>query len=157
MEAAFNARVDPLLPSGTCVTLHLYLPSGEFLAEAIELTSGSTCRFVDALETGMITPELDTAYRFGDHRFEYSYVLVYNGIELLNGTMWDELVRDHGLSLEEPNDIIIVATEVDWDFFLRRKARITMRAQPSLLPSIAAGARIIFPDLLTRASVSRVH
>ena len=32
-----------------------------------------------------------------------------------------------------------------------------MRAQPSLLPSIAAGARIIFPDLLTRASVSRVH
>ena len=64
----------------------------------------------------MILPELDTAYRFGDHRFEYSYVLVYNGIELLNGTTWAELVLDHGLSLEEPNDIIIATTEVAWFF-----------------------------------------
>ena len=114
MEAALNALLDPHLPYGTCVALHLYLPSGDFLTEAIRLTCESTCRFVNALENGMILPELDTAYRFGDHRFEYGYVLVCNGIELLNGTTWAELVLDHGLSLEEPNDITIVTTEVDW-------------------------------------------
>ena len=102
----------PRLPPGTMVTLHLYMVSGEFVAAATEPATEGIERFVQHLEEGLITPELDKKYRFGDERRDdFGYALVWNGIELLDGRIWEDLVLDHGLSLHGPNDIIVVITE----------------------------------------------
>ena len=43
---------------------------------------------------------------------EFCYLLVWNGMELQDGRVWGDLVDDHGMSVIEPNDIIVVTVEI---------------------------------------------
>ena len=110
-SASEEVPASPRLLPGTRVTLHLYLASGEFVAELKELTHTTICRFAQDLEEGLITPEFDLEYRFPFDR-EYCYLLTWNGHYLLDGRTWSDFIRDHGMSVTEPNDIIVVTAEI---------------------------------------------
>ena len=91
------------------VTLHLYLPSGEFVIEVTQRMQGSIARFVQDLEEGNITPALDL--ELGDRLSTVYYLLVWNDIVLREGLNWGNLVLELGMSLTEPNDITVVYVE----------------------------------------------
>ena len=109
-SASEEVPASPRLLPGTRVTLHLYLPSGEFVAEHKELIHTTICRFAQDLEEGLIAPELGLEYRFDDD-LEFCYLLVRNAMELMDGRKWEDLIRDHGMSVDEPNDVIVVTAE----------------------------------------------
>ena len=101
----------PWIPPPRRVTLHLYLPSGEFVAETTQGMHDGIERFVQDLEEGLITPALGLEL-WNPFDAEFCYLLVWNGMELLDGRVWEDLVDDHGMSVTEPNDIINVTAEV---------------------------------------------
>ena len=52
-----------LTASGFCITLHLYRPSGEFVCEHLVLVGMGVDVFTQALEEGLVTPELNFTQR----------------------------------------------------------------------------------------------
>ena len=95
------------------VTLRLYWTSGEFVAECKELTDTSIWRFTEALMCGYITQELFLDYPRYPHR-ECVYALVWDNQcvgKIDDARTWEDLIRDHGMARDEPNDINIVLTE----------------------------------------------
>ena len=92
------------------VTLHLYLPTGEFVIEVTQRMHWSIFGFVQDLERGNITPALDL--ELGDRLSTPCYRLVWNDMVLEEGLNWGNLVVDHGMSLIEPNDITVVTVEI---------------------------------------------
>ena len=91
------------------VTLHLYLPTGEFVIEVTQRMHWSIERFVQDLEEGNITPALDL--ELGDRLSTVYYLLVWNDIVLRERLNWGNLVLELGMSLAEPNDITVVYVE----------------------------------------------
>ena len=95
--------------------LNLYLPSGEFVCEHNVYVGVAVDEFAQHLEEGVITPDLDLGDTdYGGSR-DYFYILVWNGMVLEDGRKFADIVRDHGMSETEPNDITVVKHEcVPW-------------------------------------------
>ena len=112
-SASEELPASPRLIPGPRVTLHLYRASGEFVAEHTELTHTTVWRFAQALEDGYVTPEFFLDYgRYYDR--EFCYLLVWKDMsvgKLEDQRTWEDLIRDHGMSVDEPNDIIVVIAE----------------------------------------------
>ena len=78
--------------------------------------------FTQALEEGLVTPELNLQQhdrfaffsRFAGfdllHR-DYIYSLVWKGMVLADNTTFADYILDHGMSIDEPNDICVVTKE----------------------------------------------
>ena len=111
-----------LTASGRCITLHLYRPSGDFVCEHSVPVGMGIQVFTQALEEGLVTPEINLTQRdrfgfFGRvsdfdqlHR-DYIYSLVWNGMVLADNTTFADYILDHGMSIDEPNDICVVTKE----------------------------------------------
>ena len=111
-----------LTASGFCITLHLYRPSGDFVCEHSVLVGMGVDVFTQALEEGLVTPELNLQQhdrfaffnRFAGfdllHR-DYIYSLVWKGMVLADNTTFADYILDHGMSIDEPNDICVVTKE----------------------------------------------
>ena len=72
----------------------------------------STCveRYGQDLEEGLVASELRIP--IDDWGQSYArYELVWNGMVLDCGRKFEDLVEDHGMSVDEPNDIIVVTKE----------------------------------------------
>ena len=91
------------------VTLHLYLPSGEFVIEVTQRVQWSIARFVQDLEEGNITPALDL--KLGYRHTTVYYLLVWNDVVLREGLNWGNVVVELVMSLIEPNNITVVYVE----------------------------------------------
>ena len=102
----FPSPRDPRL-----VTLHLYLPSGDFVIEVTQRMHDGIEKFAQNCEEGNITPALDLELWNPLSRKEFGYHLLWNGMELMDGRVWQDLVDDHGMSVTEPNDIMVVTYE----------------------------------------------
>ena len=68
-------------------------------------------QFTQYLEEGSITPGISLEHNGFDDGRDYLYILVWNGMALEGGRTFEDLVRDHGMSVDEPNDIIVVTKE----------------------------------------------
>ena len=111
-----------LTASGFCIALDLYRPSGEFVCEHSVLVGMGVDVFTQALEEGLVTPELNLQQhdrfaffnRVSDfdqlHR-DYIYSLVWKGMVLADNTTFADYILDHGMSIDEPNDICVVTKE----------------------------------------------
>ena len=111
-----------LTGNGFCITLHLYRPSGEFVCEHSVLVGMGVDVFTQALEEGLVTPELNLQQhdrfaffnRVSDfdqlHR-DYIYSLVWKGMVLADNTTFADYILDQGMSIDEPNDICVVTKE----------------------------------------------
>ena len=93
---------------GPFIKLHLYLPSGEFVCEHNVYVEDGVDQFAQYLEEGVITPDLDVGDNGDDNHRDYTYFLVWNGMVLEDGRTFSDIVRDHGMSETEPNDITVV-------------------------------------------------
>ena len=108
--------------SGRCITLHLYRPSGDFVCEHSVHVGMGLQVFYMALEEGLVTPELNLhqhdRYPFFNrfagfdlpHR-DYIYLLVWKDMVLADNITFVEYILDHGMSIDEPNDICVVTKE----------------------------------------------
>ena len=101
---------DPAQPESSAVslnpiiiTLHLYLPNGEFIIEVFESKRGDINSFIEALENGDITPDMDLD--LGDSESVPCYALVFNDIVLDEHWDWSDVP---GVSFTEPNFITVV-------------------------------------------------
>ena len=116
-----NDRV--FLPSRDCryVTLHLYRPSGEFVIENVVPIGRSVYWYWDALEHGMVTPRLcignmrmsmaltiDDRIAGEDFDKRFFFDLVWNGMILEYEGTFADLVENHGMSVDEPVDVMVV-------------------------------------------------
>ena len=99
----------PASPRGRShITLHLYWPSGEFIvADAVSLDVGIE-RYGQDLEEGLIAPALRIDDDTHGDRDKYFYVLVWNGIELLDGRTFLDIVVEQGIPVEEPVEVMVV-------------------------------------------------
>ena len=93
------------------VTLHLHLPSGEFLVEDFVPLGQSVERYSQDLEEGLVTAKLGQDHGDDDNRIEFHYELVWNDMILLDGRKFEDLVDDHGMSVDEPVVITVVLQE----------------------------------------------
>ena len=99
--------------------LHLYLPSGEFLQEHVAWRIMLVSEFCLHLKGGLHTrrylnlpavlastqDELDSGPNF-------RYLLVWNDMVLPDISSFEELYQWYGMSVDEPNDVIIVKKEL---------------------------------------------
>ena len=98
-----------------------------------EVRGGSVCEhsvlvgmgvdvFTQALEEGLVTPELNLQQHdrfafFNRHagiellHRDYIYTLVWKGMVLEDGSTFGDYILDHGMSIDEPNDIYVVTKE----------------------------------------------
>ena len=109
-------------PKGFFITLHLYLPSGEFVCEHDVFMGMGVDQFTQYLEEGLITPGIKLEHNGGmawsgrhggielEHR-DYLYIPVWNGMVLESERNFEDLVLAHGMSVDEPNDVIVVTKE----------------------------------------------
>ena len=86
---------------GPFIKLNLYLPSGEFVCEHNVYVEDRVWDFLLHLEEGVITPDLEVDD-------DMNYILVWNGMVLDDNVGFADIVRDHGMSETEPNDITVV-------------------------------------------------
>ena len=68
-------------------------------------------QFAQCLEEGLITPGLKPEHNGFDDGREFFYILVWNGRVLEDVRTFEYLVRDHGMSVDEPNEAIVVTKE----------------------------------------------
>ena len=102
---------DPAQPESSAVslnpiiiTLHLYLPNGEFIIEVFnDEYMGNINSFIESLENGDITPDMDLD--LGDSESVPCYALVFNDIVLDEHWDWTDVP---GVSFTEPNFITVV-------------------------------------------------
>ena len=92
------------------VTLHLHLPSGEFVVEDAVPIGQSVEEYGKHLEEGLVTPKLGID-RVGDD-IEFVYELVWNDMVLQCGRKFEDLVEDHGMSVDEPVVVVVVLKEI---------------------------------------------
>ena len=90
--------------TGPFIKLHLYLTSGEFVCEHNVYVGVAVDEFAQHLEEGVITPDLEVDD-------DMNYILVWNGMVLDDNVGFADIVRDHGMSETEPNDITVVKRE----------------------------------------------
>ena len=88
---------DPAQPESSAVslnpiiiTLHLYLPNGEFIIEVFnDQYMGNINSFIESLENGDITPDMDLD--LGDSESVPCYALVFNDIVLDEHWDWTDV------------------------------------------------------------------
>ena len=105
-EVPASPRVDRY------ITLHLYLPSGEFVAEDKVPIGTSVDLYVHYLESGLVTPKLGVRRCCFDSRPSFVYDLVWNGMILECGRKIEYLIEDHGMSVDEPVNILVILVEI---------------------------------------------
>ena len=110
----------PSSDNGPSVHLHLYKPSGEFCVCCIVSTSMMICSFIQLLETGKVTPDLNlrkpktrAPWRNSAAGIErvhdyYVYKLVWADKVLMD---WWTFMDLHGMSENEANDIYVIKQE----------------------------------------------
>ena len=121
MASASEENWLRLMAAPPSITLHFYLPSGEFVyghdVSPLSTLSSLVCMSVDQFHKyrleGSIRPRDDCRnYLCFDNGFDdgrdYLYILVWNGMVLEGGRTFEDLVRDHGMSVDEPNDVLVV-------------------------------------------------
>ena len=86
------------------IILHLRWFDGEFIKAVSVEIDGCIERFMQHLEDGLILPELRTD---GDDRDNCHYDLYWNGIELLDGRKFRDIVDDHGMPIDESVDVSV--------------------------------------------------
>jgi hypothetical protein len=115
----------PAQANGFFITLHLYLPNGEFVCEHSVCIGMGIDAFTQLLEEGLVTPELNLTHHVRSNGIpwcnryagiellhdDYVYKLVFNGVVLEDGSAFCDYILAHGMSLDEPNDIYVVAKE----------------------------------------------
>ena len=107
LRCAPKRRPWPLPPDlMRLITVHLYLPNGEFVIEAFQRHDQSIDRFLQDLENGDITPDMDL--ELGDLQSMPCYGLVFNDIVLEECWDWTDVP---GVSFTEPNIITVVRYE----------------------------------------------
>ena len=119
MDAPTASRTHaPASPRGNVyITLHLYLPSGEFIiADRVPLDQDVEW-YVHHLEEGHVDPSLripDGSWSHGDVWEEWTecvhgYTLVWKDMDLEEcGSKFIDFVQDHGMPVDEPVDIMVV-------------------------------------------------
>ena len=113
----------PSTENNSSITLHLYRPSGEFVCEHSVFMGMGVDAFTQLLEEGLVTPELNLtntktrAPWCNRHagiellHVDYIYKLVWKDLVLEDGSAFGDYILAHGMSLDEPNDIYVVAKE----------------------------------------------
>ena len=110
----------PAQANGFFITLHLFLPNGQFVCEHSVCIGMGIDAFTQLLEAGLVTPELNLTHHDRPKVIhagiellhdDYVYELVFNGVVLEDGDAFCDYVLAHGMSLDEPNDIYVVAKE----------------------------------------------
>ena len=108
----------------TEIILHLYRASGEFVCECKVFAMVSVLGFSMSLEDGMVAPGFHieqnvpcpsfmNRYAGQLHRERpCEYTLVWEGMVMEHGTTFSEYIDNHGMSLDSPNDICVLQTEV---------------------------------------------
>ena len=104
MSSSEQVRASPR--DNRYITLHLYLPSGEFVVEDVVPIIKGVERYVQDLEEGLVTPKL------GFDSPGFVYELVWNDKVLNDGGIFKNLVEDHGMSVDEPVDVIVILKEL---------------------------------------------
>ena len=80
------------------------------MANVVSLDDGIE-RYVQYLEEGLIAPELRIDDDAHGNRDLFYYSLVCNGIELLCGRTFEEVVEEQGITVDEPVDVMVVLIE----------------------------------------------
>ena len=81
------------------------------MADVVSLDDGIE-RYIQDLEEGHIgAPQLHITDDTHGNRDLYHYALVCNGVELLDGRKWADVVEEQGITGEEPVDITVVLIE----------------------------------------------
>ena len=90
------------------ICLHLYSLSGEFVVEDVVPIFTCVERYGQNLEEGLVTPLLGIEH--GDFETDptFFYELVWNGMVLECGRKLEDLVVDHGMSVDEPVDVMVI-------------------------------------------------
>ena len=113
----------PSTVKGPSVTLQLYKPSGLFCGECCVSTSKTISSFIQLLEMGQISPELNLACtktrapwrntEAGIERLhvDYVYKLVWNDKVLLDWWTFQDYVVCDGMSENEANRIYVIKQE----------------------------------------------
>ena len=104
MSSSEQVRASPR--DNRYITLHLYLPSGEFVVEDVVPMIEGVERYVQDLEEGLVTPKL------GFDSPGFVYELVWNDMVLNDGRIFENLVEDHGMSVDEPVDVMVILREI---------------------------------------------
>ena len=104
MSSSEQVRASPR--DNRYITLHLYLPSGEFVVEDVVPIIKGVERYVQDLEEGLVTPKL------GFDSPGFVYELVWNDMVLNDGRIFENLVEDHGMSVDEPVDVMVILREI---------------------------------------------
>ena len=110
-QAAIDSINYPAEFPGPKVKLHIYLASGEFLCEHDQWIESNINQFSAYLEAGFIAPELDLEWPLNNGGPSYVYYIVWNGMFLEDEMRFTDLIRDHGMSETEPNDITVIKHE----------------------------------------------
>ena len=69
-------------------------------------------RYVQDLEEGLVTPELGIEHSDFETDSSFFYQLVWNGMVLECGRKLDDLVVDHGMSVDEPVVVTVTLKEI---------------------------------------------
>ena len=80
------------------------------MADVVSLDDGIE-RYCQDLEEGLIAPELLIDNDTHGNRDSYHYVLVCNGVELLDGRKFEDVVEEQGITGEEPVEVMVVLIE----------------------------------------------
>ena len=106
------------------LTLRLHWPSGEFIVEDVVSLDDGIERYYQHLEEGLIAPEFRIDDETHGDRDLFHYVLVCNGIEVLCGRTFEEVVEEQGITVEEPVEVMVVL--MDSDRFLTEFIELNM-------------------------------
>ena len=73
-----------------------------------------TCveRYGQNLEEGLVTPELGIEHSDFETDSRFFYELVWNGMVLECGRKLEDLVVDHGMSVDEPVVVTVILKEI---------------------------------------------
>ena len=110
MSSSEQVRASPR--DNRYITLHVYLPSGEFLVEDVVPMITGVERYVQDLEEGLVTPELGIEHSDDETDSRFFYELVWNGMVLECGRKLEDLVVDHGMSVDEPVVVMVILKEI---------------------------------------------
>ena len=94
----------------------MYLASGEFIiADRVPLDQDVE-RYVQDLEEGLVDPSFCIDKWSQDDPWEdlHGYTLVWKDMELQCGRTFIDFVEDHGMPVDEPVEIVVVKTELEW-------------------------------------------
>ena len=85
------------------------------MTDVVSLDDGIE-RYEQDLEEGLIAPELRIDDDTHGNRDLFHYSLVCNGIELLSGRRFEDVMEEQGITVDEPVDVTVVLIECTREF-----------------------------------------